>query len=133
MSQENVEIVRRCNRFWGERDFAQVSELFDPEVVIDFSENVFNPDIYRGYEGLIRLDRTVHEMWDSFKVETEEVIDAGETVIATARLSGIGGRSGVEAEIRGFQVWTLRDGRVLHMKGDYRNRNEALEAAGLSG
>jgi hypothetical protein len=33
--------------------------------------------------------------------------------------------------MRGFQVWTLRDGRVLRMKGDYRNRKQALEAAGL--
>jgi hypothetical protein len=30
-----------------------------------------------------------------------------------------------------FQVVTLRDGRVLHLTGGYRNRAEALEAAGL--
>jgi len=53
MSKENVEVVRRCNRFWGEGDLVQASELFDPEVVIDFSQNVFNPDVYRGYEGLM--------------------------------------------------------------------------------
>ena len=57
MSQENVEVVRRCNRFWGERDFVQSSELFDPEVVIDFSQNVFNPGVYHGYEGLMRSSR----------------------------------------------------------------------------
>jgi len=132
MSQENVEVVRRCNRFWGELDFVQASELFDPEVVIDFSQNVFNPGVYRGYEGLMRLVRAVHEMWDTFKVETEEVIEAGETVVAAVRLSGTGGRSGVATGMRFFQVWTLRDGRVLRMKGDYRNRKQALEAAGLS-
>ena len=131
MSQENVEVVRRCNRFWGEGDFVQASELFDPEVVIDFSQNVFNPDVYRGYEGLMRLVSAVHEMWDTFKVETEEVIDAGETVVAAVRLSGRGGRSGVATRMLGFQVWTLRDGRVLRMKGDYRNREQALEAVGL--
>src|SRR5215211_7531054 len=85
MSEENVEVVRRCNRFWGEGDFVLASELFDPEVVIDFSQNVFNPDVYHGYEGLMRLVTAVHEMWDTFKVETEEVIDAGETVVAAVR------------------------------------------------
>ena len=30
-----------------------------------------------------------------------------------------------------FQVITLRDGRVLRMTGGYRDRAEALEAAGL--
>ena len=79
----------------------------------------------------MRLVRAVHEMWDTFEVETEEVVDAGETIVAAVRLSGRGGRSGVGTQMRGFQVWTLRDGRVLRMKGDYRNRQQALEAAGL--
>ena len=53
------------------------------------------------------------------------------TVVAAVRLSGRGGRSGVATRMRFFQVWTLRDGRVLRMKGDYRNREQALEAVGL--
>jgi hypothetical protein len=30
-----------------------------------------------------------------------------------------------------FAVWTLRDGKVKRMVGGYRNRSEALEAAGV--
>ena len=33
--------------------------------------------------------------------------------------------------MRIFQVWTLRDSKVVRMVGGYRNRPEALEAAGL--
>jgi hypothetical protein len=31
-----------------------------------------------------------------------------------------------------FQVWTLRGSKVVRMVGGYRDRNEALEAVGLS-
>jgi uncharacterized protein len=131
MSQENVEVVRRANRFWIERDFSRISELLDPEVVIDLSRNIFNPDVYRGYEGVKRYVEAVDEMWDGFEASIEEVIDAGDTVVTATRLSGVGRGSGVQVEMQMFQVVTLRDGRVLRVTGGYRDRGEALEAAGL--
>jgi ketosteroid isomerase-like protein len=132
MSQENVEIVRRASRFWIERDFSQMPELLDPEVVIDLSRNVFNPDVYRGYDGVKRYVQAVDEMWDKFEARIEEVIDAGDTVVTATRISGVGRGSGVQADMQLFQVVTLRDGRVLQVTGGYRDRAEALEAAGLS-
>ena len=30
-----------------------------------------------------------------------------------------------------FTLWTLRDGKVVRLTGGYRDRAEALEAAGL--
>jgi hypothetical protein len=33
--------------------------------------------------------------------------------------------------MRVFQVWTLRDGRVVNVTRGHRDRTEALEAAGL--
>jgi ketosteroid isomerase-like protein len=133
MSQENVEVIMRVNALWASRDFSQLPELCDPEVVIDTSRNVFNPDVYRGYDGVRRMVEGTDEMWDSFEVEIEEVVDAGnDTVFAATRISGVGRGSGVKSEMHLFQVVTLRDGRVLHATGGYRDRGEALEAAGLS-
>jgi ketosteroid isomerase-like protein len=131
MSQENVEVVRRAIGFWIERDFSQIPELLDPEVVIDLSRNVFNPAVYRGYDGVKRYVEAVDEIWDKFEAQLEEVIDAGDAVVTATRISGVGRGSGVQAEMQLFQVVTVRDGRVLHITGGYRDRNEALEAAGL--
>ena len=131
MSQENVEIVRRAIGFWVERDFSQIPELLDPQVVIDLSRNVFNPAVYRGYDGVKRYLEAVDEMWDRFEAKIEEVIDVGDIVVTATRISGVGRGSGVQAEMQLFQVVTVRDGRVLHITGGYRNRAEALEAAGL--
>jgi ketosteroid isomerase-like protein len=131
MSEENVEIVRRCYGFWTDRDFSPFPELAHPDVVIDLSRNVFNPATYRGLDGLRRWIEQVDEMWDSFLIEPEEFIDAGDSVFVASRISGRG-RGGVEAEMRAFAVWTLREGKVSRFRGGYRDRAEALEAAGLS-
>ncbi len=131
MSQENVEIVRRCYGFWAERDFSQLTEIFDPDVVIDLSRNVFNPDIYRGYDGFRRAVEVIDEVWEGLRIDPEEYVDAGKRVVAKIRISGAGRGSGVETEMKLFNVWTLRDGKVVQLTGGYRDRDEALEAAGL--
>ncbi len=131
MSQENVEIVRRCLEFWARRDYLLVTELLDPDVVFDLSRNVFNPDVHRGYDGLRRMVDAVDEMWDRFEIRAEELVDASDHVVAGVRISGVGHGSGVEVEMQFFQVWTLCEGKVLRMTGGFRDRAEALEAAGL--
>jgi ketosteroid isomerase-like protein len=131
MSEEDVEIVRRAIAAFNERDFSQVPEVFDPEIVIDLSGNIFNPDVYRGYDGVKRYVETIEEMWDRFEFEVEEVIPVGHAVITATRASGVGRGSGIPVDMRVFQVITLRGGRLLHMTGAFRDRAEAFEAAGL--
>ena len=132
MSQGNVEVVQRLSGFWATRDFSAVEEALDPEAVLDVSRNVFNPGVWRGVDGFRRFVEQVDEMWENFQAELEEVIDAGAQVITATRIRGRGRHSGVEAEMETFQVWTLRDGKVLRLTGGFRSRADALEAAGLS-
>jgi len=132
MSQENVEVVRRCYEFWTDRDFSPFPELAQPDVVIDVSRNIFNPGVYRGLDGFRQVVEQAAEMWEDFQLEPEELIDAGDHVFVAVRMSGRGRGSGAEAQMQLFAVWTLRDGKVSRMTGGYRDRGEALEAAGLS-
>jgi ketosteroid isomerase-like protein len=131
MSQENVEVVRRCYGFWTNRDLSLLTELVDPDAVLDLSRNVFNPGLHHGFEDLMRFLEQVDETWESFQIEPEELIDGGDHVFAAVRMSGRGRRSGVEVEMELFAVWTLRDGKVVRLTGGYRDRSESLEAAGL--
>jgi hypothetical protein len=43
----------------------------------------------------------------------------------------MGRASGVAVEAGSVTVWTLRDGRVIHIK-HYKTRTDALEAVGLA-
>ncbi len=132
MSQENVEIVRRCYEFWEKRDESLIVELLYPDVVYDLSGNVFNPGVHVGHDGLRSLVEQVEAMWEGFRIDPEEFFDRGEYVVCVARMTGRGRQSGVPVEMRLFNVWQLRDGRVVRMTGGYRERSDALEAAGLS-
>jgi hypothetical protein len=53
-------------------------------------------------------------------------------VVVAVRISGKGRESRVQTEMRPFNVWTLRDSKVIRLTGGYRDRTDALEAAGLS-
>jgi ketosteroid isomerase-like protein len=135
MSQENVEIVREVmgllgSAAKGER-VDELLERFDPEVQIDMTRRVINPDIYEGHAGLRRLGEDVREVWAEFEIEPERFIDAGERVIVIEIRRGRGTGSGIEVEMRSGVIWTLRQGKVIRMETDLKPE-EALEATGLS-
>jgi ketosteroid isomerase-like protein len=133
MSEENVEVVRRCHDLWRKRDFERVLELVDPDAVFDLSRNVFNPDVYRGYDGFWRWVESAGQVWDDFEPGPIEFIRAaGDHVVTGVRISGTGRGSQVRVEMNLWQVWTVRDGKVVRMTGGYRDRDEALDAAALS-
>ena len=52
-------------------------------------------------------------------------------MFVTVRFRGRGRASGIEIDARLYEVYTLRDGKVLRID-EYEHRAEALEAAGLS-
>ena len=83
-----------------------------------------------GLEGLRALWLDWLEPWESYRVEVEDVIDAGDDAVVLVR--DFGRRAGMTAEISvvGGAVWTLRDGRVARVTF-YLNRGEALKAVGL--
>jgi ketosteroid isomerase-like protein len=131
MSQENVEIVRRCTEHWANRDLSAITEILDPNAVLDLSRNVLNPDVYRGVDGFRRWVENVDEVWERLEPELEEIIDGDDHVVTAVRMSGRGRGSGAEVDMRVFQVWQFREGKLLRLTGGYRDRDEALEAAGL--
>jgi ketosteroid isomerase-like protein len=101
------------------------------DVEIDMSTRVFNPQVYRGFDGLGRLLGEIREVWAEWHVVPERFLDASDrvVVIETVRARGIG--SGLELDTKAAAVWTLRDGRVSRIEYDF-DRERALKAAGLA-
>jgi ketosteroid isomerase-like protein len=158
MSEENVEIVRGLYDAWNRGDldapfreagygidsgltppeselekFSDVLALIDPEVEVE--PPLTGPTsgaTHHGHQGLLKL---VVEFWSQFderRSELKECIPAGgDRVITTVLHHARGKLSGVEVEMWHHQVWTLRDGKVVRWQM-FLNREEALEAAGLS-
>jgi uncharacterized protein len=131
MSDENVEVVRHVYDAALRGDTEAVISFLDPAVRLDMSERVFNPEVYEGHDGYRRFVEEVETVWDDFRVEPREFIDAGENVVVPHMVRGRGKESGVEVELPSTSVNTVRDGLVTASRM-YRDHGQALEAAGLS-
>lgn len=132
MSRENAGTVRSIYELWTTREWSRIPEFFDPDVEVDLSRNVFNPDIYRGLSGIENVLRGIEEMWEDFSIVPTEIVDAGDKVFASVTIRGKGKSSGVDVTMAVMNVWTFRESKVVRVVGGYRDRAEALEAAGLS-
>ena len=127
MSQENVEIVRRTY----ETDDPD-PDLYDAEAVFDNSNAIFaDPGMYRGLDQIREYYDAQGEMWESQWYEPQELIPIGvDQVVVSEQIVSVG-RDGVEVVARVATLYTLRAGKITHLK-TFQTKAEALEAAGLS-
>ena len=130
MSQENVEIVRRAWEAWERRDMEALFALYDPAII--WEQRVTPVDLYHGHEGVRRFFKEWLDPFEAYYAHADEFIAAGDSVVARLRQGGRGRGSGVEVAMPVvWQVYRIRDGRVIRVVGGLMDRSEALEAAGL--
>ena len=142
MSWENVELVRRIYEGGPGVERLLLSgsdltghpwlDLWHPECVLEEIADVPDAAAYQGREGVVRyFQRTFQEVWDEWRFTPVEIIEGSDGVFAAADNWGRS-KAGAELELRIFQVFRVRDGMIIYASG-YLDRQEALEAAGLSG
>ena len=85
---------------------------------------------FLGPAGVKQFIAGLWEEFDEPRAEVRELIPAGDSVLVSATARGRGKLSGVEAQWDTWQLWTLRDGKLVRGQG-FTSRNEALKAAGL--
>lgn len=127
MSEPIVEIVRRAvgslETFWA---------LLDEYVVWDLRESrsVDPNGVIVGREAVIEGSRKYWGAWDEYRIEAEELIEAGSSVVVLGREIGRGKGSGVPIERPLAQVWTLHQGQIIRW-AVFSDRDSALRAAGV--
>jgi ketosteroid isomerase-like protein len=128
MSQENLEIVRRAFAFGmqGRGDPAEALADFDPDVVLNSVEQGSS----RGRSAVRENFERWTSAWERSEATLEEFIDTGDRVVVAAYFRGRGRGSGIELGARFYDVFTLRDGKIVRVD-EFTERGEALEAAGL--
>jgi len=133
----NLDLVRSIYADWKHGDFSLVDresewrDVFEPDFEWHTRDDLPDAGVRKGYEGTVRLRDEWVEAFDDMHVDLDELIDAGDHVIAITRLCGCLRGSGRELDVQETQVWKLRDGRVTEVRA-YLTRSAALEAVGLS-
>jgi ketosteroid isomerase-like protein len=141
MSRENVDLIRGlipppetdlAALFRDDELFEQTAgalEAFiDPEV--EALANWMGGTRYIGVEGFRRLWLDWLEPWTSYYTQVEELIDAGDRVLALIRDHGERADTDAEIELTASSVWEVREGRIVRV-AFYTDRSDAYEAAGL--
>ncbi len=128
---EEDDTLREGYATFNRGDFEQALTYWHPDAVIDRSMNFGDPGVYEGLDGVRRFYESIFEQYSEFRIEPEEVIPAGEDkLVVIARTVGRHKLSGMEVEDVEINVWTLRDGKAIHVQL-FSDRDEALQAAGL--
>jgi ketosteroid isomerase-like protein len=131
MSEENVQIVRR-----GYSEFLKtgtfVREMYASDFVWDMSHYDGWPE-QQVYQGVEAAERFMHEWtsaWVDWELQIDELLDAGDKVVALVRQRGRSKLTGIRVEVSLAKIWTLLDGKNSRMDM-YSDVGDALAAVGL--
>ena len=130
MSQDDVEVVRAAFDAWN-RGPEALGDILDSDVdwrAIEGAPDDVGP--MRGLDAMRAYTRDWFDHFDDLRLEPEELIDAGDRVVAVQRLSGRAKRSGIETELRFAVVYTVSGGKIVRGR-EYMTREPALEAVRL--
>jgi ketosteroid isomerase-like protein len=129
VSPEDLEVVRRAYEAFARGDIDGLLEHFvTPDVEWRTTPQVMFGGTHRGVDEMRDRMADWTGPFEEFTTEVEEMIDAGVHVVVCHRMRGRGRDSGVEVDLRLWQVVSVRDGKLVRMH-DYSSRAEALAAA----
>jgi ketosteroid isomerase-like protein len=130
MSQ-NVEVVRRAVAAFSERDPDAAAAVVHPAIEWEPAGPAgVERTVYRGLEGIAQATAALGEVWDSMRLEEVDVRDLGDSVLWLGRIHLKGSGSQLELDQEFAQLYMVRDGQVLRVKG-FLTWRDGLEAAGL--
>ena len=131
MSSENVASVRRFVDAFNRLDLDSVVADLDEEAELHEWPEAPGAQSYRGAEGVRTALDNWFESWEWMRVEIEDIFDIQDHVLVTLHQRARGKNSEAEVEIRSFNVYTFRDGKVTGIRL-FLERESALAAAGLN-
>jgi ketosteroid isomerase-like protein len=127
----NVDIVRKAYDAVNLGDLDMAVSRIAPDMEYVASGTVPGATgVFMGPEGVKEFIAGLYEEFDEPRADVSELLDAGDQVVVSATARGRGKLSGVETTWDTWQLWTVRDGKLVRGQG-FTSREEALAAAGL--
>jgi ketosteroid isomerase-like protein len=130
MSQDNVELVRLGHEAFRNGGEEALFAYFDVDVDLRPIEETPGVESYLGHEGVRRYFEVTRDAFGEFGWDPLEFVDVGDHVLVATRFYAEGRGSGLPVEAIIYNVFTVREGKVVRIRGSL-DRSKALEAAGL--
>jgi ketosteroid isomerase-like protein len=128
---EALDVVRRQYDAFQAEDWDAFFALYHPDVEVDLSRSGI-PDggIHHGHDGIRDGWVRWRGVWDEYRFEVEELTELGDRVLSMTRIHARSKGQGVGTEVRASEVYTVRDGLIVHFV-NFLDRDDALREAGL--
>ena len=131
---DNVEIAKRANAAFNAGEFEASLEVFAPDAeLVDLANAPDQQSAIKGRDAI----REAWDLWeaafDRLRAEVEEYSGFGDFVICASHWVGEGKGSGISIDVRQFDLYEFRDGKVVAATLGFKSKREALEATELDG
>ncbi|MEA2494056.1 MAG: SnoaL-like domain [Thermoleophilaceae bacterium] len=109
-TEQDVELLRRGYEIFNSGDFDALEEFISPDVVVERDGGAAP---VHGWAAFRQLQEPDAFEWQ--KVELLAFERHANKILVHMRVHAKGAGSGVELDLPGWQVWTVRDSRGVHM------------------
>jgi ketosteroid isomerase-like protein len=127
MRETYLHTVRKFVEAMNDRDYKDAIDLIDPEIewhLMDFGPLA---GVHRGHDGVRALfQRLTRRDWESFRLEYDELLEAGNRVLLLGVMRGRG-RAGRRTEMHIAWLMTIVRGEILRIVS-YRDEDAARRA-----
>ena len=132
MSQENVELVRRINASFVAGEVEGLIELYHEDAEWrDLQHAPDTPEAVRGRAAILALWAQWTEVFDEFKADVFDYIDADPWVICDSHWQGTGKGSDLVIDLRCADAIEVRNGKIARVVLGYPDVPTARKAVGL--
>ena len=132
MSKENVELVRGVYDAFATGDVPAVLGAMSPDMVWNEAENfpLADGNPYVGHDAILHgvFARLATE-WDGFTADVDEILDAGDTVVALGHYLGTCKATGRSIRAQMVHVWRIAGGKII----SFQQYTDTLQAARATG
>jgi ketosteroid isomerase-like protein len=135
MSNENVNAFKRGLEAGNRGDVDGLLDELDPEIEWHSALHALmggQQTVFRGHAGVRRMIGDLYDTFAEVRIEMSEFRDLGDGLVVIGHTRTRGKASGVETVTPLAFVTEIRNGKTTSIRA-YLDRQEALEAAGLSG
>lgn len=124
-------IVERALDAINRRDLDELTDCCTADVEFHSALAATEGRIYRGHEGLGQYLDDSEQAWSSFRLDVDNVLDAGEAVVLLMRVVATGRGSGIPVEQEMGAVLEFEGERVRRYIS-HLDRDDARRAGGLA-